>query len=269
MINDPAPEIIQDTEIGAITAKEGDKVPVPVTLRPEDAPTGDTALKWAIKTKPKVKGISAAIKAVDKPGTSATLTITAAKKFTGTGNTTSDTVEISVTNSNTKAVGTKTFDINVIAYNAAEDTALPENENDLSDPELKTEDEQEQKDDESPSGLGTLTLGTARNIAGLSAAQRAFIQGNGYTVAAVLPELSADVSGQYDIPVTLYDAAPVGASMFWLAYPSNADPSEDDEIIDFYDTEGGDITTVPENREIIASPWLRENVIYAPVIIVK
>ncbi len=135
--------------------------------------------------------------------------------------------------------------------------------------ELYAEDTQEEQDDEALTSDGTLTLGTTRTAEGLSASELEFIHGNGYTVAAVLPELSADVSGQYDIDVELDESAPTGAKLYWFAFPRNAEPSEDDEIIDFCDSNGEDTETVPENHIVVASPWLRENVIYAPVIMVK
>ena len=57
--------------------------------------------------------------------------------------------------------------------------------------------------------------------------------------------------------------------LFWFAFPKGVEDSEDDKIIEFYDMEGNEIKTVPENHEIIFSAWFEEGVIYEPVIAVK
>ena len=268
VINDPDPEIA-DATIETIRAKEKDKVTQTVALKLKDAPTGDTVLKWAIPSDGKpIKGLNASVKADNKTGSSATLTITVPKGFA----TTDTSVKISVTNNNTKKTGTKTLPFRVLAFDAPEDEPDDPDEPDeaeLTAQELYAEDTQEEQDDEALTSDGTLTLGTTRTAEGLSASELEFIHGNGYTVAAVLPELSADVSGQYDIDVELDESAPTGAKLYWFAFPRNAEPSEDDEIIDFCDSNGEDTETVPENHIVVASPWLRENVIYAPVIMVK
>ena len=89
----------------------------------------------------------------------------------------------------------------------------------------------------------------------------------GFMIVAELPEVSADESGQYDFVVTLSDDAPIGAKLFWVA--NSESPSEDDAIADFFDVDGQDIDTVPENHEVNVSAWLNAGVIYRPVIAVK
>ena len=90
---------------------------------------------------------------------------------------------------------------------------------------------------------------------------------NGYTVVAVLPEISVDVSGMYDFDVILSDNAPEGAGLLYLA---NSDkPSSDDEIVEFFDDTGAETSVVPESRNITVSVWLNERVTYSPQIAVK
>ena len=91
----------------------------------------------------------------------------------------------------------------------------------------------------------------------------------GYTVVAVLPEITADAAGQYDFNVELDEEAPEGAKLIWVAFPKNAPAAEDDEIVDFYDEAGTPVEGVPASHKIIAEPWLREAVTYEPVIAIE
>ena len=95
------------------------------------------------------------------------------------------------------------------------------------------------------------------------------LSGNGYIIAAVLPELSVNVSGMYDIETVLSENAPEGAKLYWLAYSDEAGKSEDDKIAEFYDDTGAEILTVPSSRKITVSVWLNQGVKYNPVIAVK
>ena len=84
---------------------------------------------------------------------------------------------------------------------------------------------------------------------------------------AELGTISADKSGMYEFDVVLSDEAPEGAELLYLA---NADePSEDDDIAEFYDDTGTETSVVPESRNITVSIWLNEEVTYSPVIVVK
>ena len=60
-----------------------------------------------------------------------------------------------------------------------------------------------------------------------SAETRAIDVDDGYIIAARLPEISVDVSGMYDFEVELSENAPVGARLYWLAYP-DCEGSDDD-----------------------------------------
>ncbi len=86
-------------------------------------------------------------------------------------------------------------------------------------------------------------------------------------IAAVLGEVSCDMAGMYDIPAEISGDVPIGAE---LVYISNSDmPSSDDNIAEFFDEEGNEISRVPESRKIILSVWLEPERIYKPVIAVK
>ncbi len=111
----------------------------------------------------------------------------------------------------------------------------------------------------------SITFGESR----LTSPNESELNGKGYTVAAVLPEISVNVSGMYDIEAELYENIPEGAELVWLAYPEESGKSEDDEIAEFYDEAGAEILTVPSSRKIVVSAWLNEGVKYCPVIAVK
>lgn len=95
------------------------------------------------------------------------------------------------------------------------------------------------------------------------------LEAKGYLIAAVLPEISVNVSGMYDIDVELYDDVPEGAELVWLAFPEEGKESDDDEIAEFYDPNGKEITRVPAGHRITVAPWLNKGVKYSPVIAVR
>lgn len=52
----------------------------------------------------------------------------------------------------------------------------------------------------------------------------------------------------------------------WLA--NSSEPSDDDEIADFFDSEGTPIEAVPADRKITISVWLNPDSKYEPAIAV-
>ena len=84
---------------------------------------------------------------------------------------------------------------------------------------------------------------------------------------AELGEISCDMAGMYDFTVLLSDDVPEGTELVYLA---NSDaPSEDDDIAEFLDDTGEEISCVPESRKITVSVWLNEGVVYRPEIAVR
>ena len=90
-----------------------------------------------------------------------------------------------------------------------------------------------------------------------------------YKIAAVLPEISVTESGFYDLEAEISEDIEIGEKLIYLALPQNSEPSEDDEIAEFYNLDGKEISTVPGNHKIIIGAWFNKNIIYAPVIAVK
>lgn len=135
-------------------------------------------------------------------------------------------------------------------------------------PESVSEESVTAKSDENADVPG-ITFGEVRSVASLSAGVREVLEGEGYTIAAVLPEIAVEKSGLYDLEAVLGEYVQTGAKLYWFAYPEDGHESDDDAIVEFYDSDGAEIETVPEDRNIIVSAWLTEGVIYAPVIAVK
>lgn len=175
-----------------------------------------------------------------------------------------------LTASNTIGEDTKEFTLAVIDPN---NTSLPEKKSSQPENESAQSEnhESESQTQESDSGSKTSKTESAITFGGTrtTAPQESQLNEDGYTIAAILPEVSVNVSGMYDIEATLYDNVPEGAKIFWLAYPEEGGKSEDDEIAEFYDGTGAEIDTVPSSRKITVSAWLNEGVKYYPVIAVK
>ena len=88
-----------------------------------------------------------------------------------------------------------------------------------------------------------------------------------YSIVADLGTVSVDEAGMYDFTVTLSDDTHAGKELLYLA--GSNEPSNDDAIAEFYDDTGEDISTVPENRTITVSVWLKKGITYTPSIAVK
>ena len=175
-------------------------------------------------------------------------------------------VKLTVTAKNADGKATKKFEIQVSGNGAVSDTgALLYGEEQAE----SQEDSAEILEEQAGAETGTVSFGEARDSGSLTQSERDMLEREGYIVAAVLPEMSADVSGMYDLEAEISGDIPAGAEMVWLACPVDYEVSEDDEIAEFFDEDGQEITGVPESRRVSISVWLREGVTYRPVIAVK
>ena len=111
-----------------------------------------------------------------------------------------------------------------------------------------------------------LDSGVTANVPAFSE-REVYSHSDSVMVVAELGEISSDKEGMYDFEITLPDYVPEGTELVYIA---NSDkPSEDDNIAEFYDDTGNEITEVPENRRITVSIWLNPETVYNPVIAVK
>ena len=88
-----------------------------------------------------------------------------------------------------------------------------------------------------------------------------------YIIIARLGRIEVEEGGLYDFPAVLDDDAPAGAELFCFVNADN--PSEDDEIVEFFDIEGEEISAVPEDLMLTVSVWLNPGSVYDPVIAIK
>ncbi len=176
-------------------------------------------------------------------------------------------VKLTVTAKNADGKATKKLQIQVQSGNGsiADTGALPEDEY-----TADTEDDTPKLHEETAESKSEAVIfGEARDSGSLTQSERDVLEREGYVVAAVLPEVSVTKSGIYDLETEIYEDIPEGAVMLWLAFPEDSEGSEDDEIAEFCDEDGQEITGVPESHKVKVSVWLREGVTYRPIIAVK
>ncbi|MBQ7561979.1 MAG: putative Ig domain-containing protein [Synergistaceae bacterium] len=150
------------------------------------------------------------------------------------------------------------------AYITPQNSNLANNDVSDSDSSSKLESEIINEPGEVISSNENLFIGSERDINSIN-----INISDDYIIAAVLPEIHVNKSGLYELEIELDENAQTNAKLFWLACPQNNNPSEDDEIAEFYNESGQEIFTVPENKLIIVSAWLNKDIIYAPVILVS
>lgn len=281
VIEDPRPDADSKDYTLNITANPDRKVTEeqPLTLS-SDTVTGDSKIRWSITNRPANNTrVTAKITADRSDPTKATLELSVPK---GLAQSNGYSVTVRATNQNLKDKNTNFVDITVHGEaravaaptentekkpEAPEDVAARPESAPEAEPEALPEDEAELYDDDAEEG--TITFGAERTIDSLTAEQRAAIEEAGYKIIAVLPETTVDISGQYDLDTDLAEDAPEGAELAYFALPVEDETTEDDEIVDFYDEAGADISAVPENKKVIVSPWFTAEKTYAPVIAVK
>ena len=129
-------------------------------------------------------------------------------------------------------------------------------------------------------GLGTpntlqksnSNVGAERNVSSLQDEEKKTVSDNNATVAAVLPEISVNVSGTYLLGVGIDANVPTGAALGLHLFPRTTSGkvavslgAEKDKAT-FFNDEGTEITTVPENHHVNVAVDLTAGVTYAPVI---
>ena len=84
-----------------------------------------------------------------------------------------------------------------------------------------------------------------------------------------MPEISTTESGMYDFEVDIDPEIEPGKELFYFAFAQNRGKNSDDEIVEFFDTDGKEITETTDSHEVLISIWLNSGDVYAPVIAVK
>ena len=284
-VNDPRPDFAEDSpKSTTLTAEEKRDVTGTITLKLADysRSSKNTTLNWKLVKKTGGK-VSVTIKpASDGMSAVATLKVSKGLSSKDIRNTpdSSDkifhtTFTVSVTNKATKEASTAVISVDAKAYDDSVSDfptyeALPAEKDALVSEKDALPEDEALEDDELLQGEGTVTYGDVRNESALTQNELRMISEGGYIIAAILPEITADESGQYDLDaVSLDEAVPEGYELVWFAFPRNAEDSEDDAICEFYDEAGAEIFAVPEGKAVVPAPWLDKDVTYAPVIAVR
>ena len=123
-----------------------------------------------------------------------------------------------------------------------------------------------------------ITVSGARDISSLTIGELASITAADGVIAAVLPEIRTNDSAFYTpesvdcfANVKISDDVPTGWRLVWNAFTrgkANALSMEDaeDDNVQFTDSDGNIIITVPEDHTVNVSAWLDADTLYAPVI---
>ena len=104
----------------------------------------------------------------------------------------------------------------------------------------------------------------------LDSAALSLVSNDSYMIAAILPDIKVDESGIYEFTVSLDKSVPENAKLIWHSFPyGQISDSEDDNTALFFDEDGQEIFTVPEDFSVTVSAWLESGITYKPVIAVK
>ena len=112
--------------------------------------------------------------------------------------------------------------------------------------------------------LQGLVTGRSRTIDSLTAEELAETSNETHTIVAVLPTLTVNIAGTYEVVVELLSSAPVGQTLAWHPFPQNNGDASD---VYFTDYRGNPITTVPENRVVHVVAYFEIDT-YRPVLTV-
>ena len=132
-------------------------------------------------------------------------------------------------------------------------------------------DEQIKSDDSKPKDNdNNIVIGPARGVASLSAVELAMVSNDRSMIAAILPEITVNVSALYSFEGIEIDAkVPAGYVLVWNAFArvsgSEIKASDEREAM-FTDESGQEITTVPNSHIINVSAYLEAGNTYAPVV---
>ena len=256
IVTDPAPEF-EDVDELEIYADKNKKVTknIRVALTDESVTGANTKINWKVSKQPS-KG---SVKKSSGSNKNSTFTVTIPKGLYNRNKTDSSAINTSftVTAENTVTKEKASKEISLVIYPCVDEAASSpiesEGLNEFENSSLELESKAQAQGQEIFVGAEGEKI---RTVSG------------DYTIVATWPEISVDVSGLHKFHVSLSKDISVGAKLIWLARPENSLPSEDDEIVEFYNSSGDEIFTVPEDHKLEADAWLNKGIIYQPAIAV-
>ncbi|MBQ7193580.1 MAG: putative Ig domain-containing protein, partial [Synergistaceae bacterium] len=153
----------------------------------------------------------------------------------------------------------------LIVINAPKVVPSPEEDVDESDKKEEEKKSEEKKE--------KAVFGLSRSVSSLSSGELATVSNDEMMIAAILPEITVNVSDIYDFnDIRIDSRVPNGAVMVWNSFArisgSEAELSNanDNSGVQFMDKNGKEISTVPEEHVIDVSVYLEGGYTYGPVI---
>jgi len=177
-------------------------------------------------------------------------------------------IKIKITAANPDGKGTKNITIQA-ASDTSDDNSAPQDYAAEENQEKQEQESESESESESETKIqsGVVNFGSERSIKSLGSKELDALQG--YTVAAVMPELTVTESNMYDFEIDLEPEIEADKELFYFAFAQNREKNSDDEIAEFFDIDGNEITKTTDKHKILISVWLNSGDIYAPVIAVK
>ena len=134
-----------------------------------------------------------------------------------------------------------------------------------------------QKQNQEQTDQSSITFGKNRSLSSIQADKNSpssealrKLSDGGYVIAAVLPEVQVTKDGMYDFSISLDKSVPEGSKLLWRSMPLNGeDISDDDGGAVFRNSEGAEISEIPNGHEVSVSAWLRAGITYGPVVAAK
>ncbi len=178
----------------------------------------------------------------------------------------SGTGSVKITAANVYGSHTKEFSLQIAAASSSSASAKSTADTAVKAPSSSAVSEEAETSSESFDGNTSHSTGAKGN--GTSSPElSAPTQTEGYIIAHTFETLSVDKAGLYDFDVELDEDTPEDWTLVWVA--NSSEPSDDDEIADFFNSEGTPIEVVPGDKKITVSVWLNPNREYDPAIAVK
>ena len=270
IVKDPKPEIENTKGDTSITASDSDKATEDFEFKLTDdtKATGDTSIKWALKTKPK----KVTAKLTDNKDGTATVTITVPKNFknvvAGDDEDLETSFGVTATNSNTKEVSEEYLvDITVSPVSTQDNSAKPEEA--PADVAAKPEEAPAETEAEAEAEEKVAVYGKAGTVESLTEAQRSAIEEAGYIIVAVYDDVKVPEDNTYDFAFEVADGVKTGSEFAYFVFKAEEEANDDEKYAEFFDEDGAPVESVPESKKAEVSAWFSADSTYKSVVAVK
>ena len=271
IVTDPKPEIENTKGDTSISASDSDKVPEEFEFKITDdtAATGDSTIKWALKTKPK----KVTAKLTDNKDGTATVTITVPKNFKNVVQGEDEDLETSfgivATNSSLPKSPSEEYIVEFTVTpvpSQTDNSAKPEEA--PADVAAAPEAEAEKSADEATEEK-VAVYGKAGTVESLTEAQRSAIEEAGYIIVAVYDDVKVPEDNTYDFAFEVADGVKTGSEFAYFVFKAEEEANDDEKYAEFFDEDGAPVESVPESKKAEVSAWFSADSTYKSVVAVK